>query len=450
LQAVFLQQAPKQQLRPNTTGAAAAQPAHQQQQPHWHPTTSSSSSPHPAAACTRHAAAMQQKGLPTHAAMGPPHKPPQHGGLWDAARGLYAQHKIPIILCYYGLCSSTLIVINKLAVHSLQAPVFILMSQLLFAAATVKGAALGGLLEAEPLQWALVRPFSLIILGFLGTLYANIQVLAFSNVETFITFRSSTPLVLSLFDYALLGRELPGGRSIFSLVLLIASCGGYTWFDQGFKLQAYTWLVVWFFFFTFEACYVKHMCDTVAMSNWGRVYYTNLLAGAVLAATFPFCDAEHASLLRGGLSGTQVTVLAMSCVIGVGMSHAGYLMRSNVSATAGVVVGVVCKLGSVLLNLLIWDQHASPIQLCFLALGLAGGSLFRQAPLRATAAPSGISSTSKGGAGHGHSSSGSEEEDGLIKVFEGQDASALIDSDDGSHGSHGKSGLSEPKLRTFS
>lgn len=57
-------------------------------------------------------------------------------------------------------------------------------------------------------------------------------------------------------------------------------------------------------------------------------------------------------------------------------------MRSNVSATAGVVVGVVCKIGSVVLNLLIWDQHASQVQLCFLVMGLFGGSLFKQAPLR--------------------------------------------------------------------
>lgn len=57
-------------------------------------------------------------------------------------------------------------------------------------------------------------------------------------------------------------------------------------------------------------------------------------------------------------------------------------MRSNVSATAGVVVGVVCKIGSIVLNLLIWSNHASPIQLLFLAMGLAGGSLFQQAPLR--------------------------------------------------------------------
>mgnify|MGYP001811401043 CR=1 FL=1 len=74
---------------------------------------------------------------------------------------------------------------------------------------------------------------------------ANIKVLVYSNVETFITFRSSTPLVLSVFDYLFLGRKLPGGRSIFSILLLILSCSGYTYYDQGFKLEAYTWLCVW-------------------------------------------------------------------------------------------------------------------------------------------------------------------------------------------------------------
>jgi hypothetical protein len=39
-------------------------------------------------------------------------------------------------------------------------------------------------------------------------------------------------------------------------------------------------------------------------------------------------------------------------------------------------------LGSVLLNLAIWEHHASPIQLFFLTMGLVGGSLFQQAPMR--------------------------------------------------------------------
>jgi solute carrier family 35 len=182
---------------------------------------------------------------------------------------------------------------------------------------------------------------------------ANIKVLVYSNVETFITFRSSTPLVLSVAEWALLGRELPRGRSIGAILLLMASCVGYTLNDAGFKLQAYTWLCVWYVFFLFEACYVKHVCDTVSMTNWGRVYYTNFLSCCALVLVFPFCRGEHALLRTVSVSGPQAALLLLSCIIGVCMSHAGYLMRSNVSATAGVVVGVVCKIGSVLLNLLV-------------------------------------------------------------------------------------------------
>lgn len=168
------------------------------------------------------------------------------------------------------------------------------------------------------------------------------------------------------------------------------------------------------------------------MSNWGRVYYTNILGGVFLALVFPFCSHEHAALAVSGFSVPQLVTLGLSCVVGVAMSHAGYLLRSNVSATAGVVVGVVCKIGSVLFNLLIWDQHATPIQLLFLGIGLAGGSLFRQAPLRAQPAAK-LASSSPGSP---------TEQEGLIKVFEGGAGPAGgTDSDDGSSvGSNSSSG----------
>jgi GDP-mannose transporter len=154
-----------------------------------------------------------------------------------------------------------------------------------------------------------------------------------------------------------------------------------------------------------------------------------VLAGVFLALVFPFCDHEHKAMAAAGFTGPQIFTLVLSCVVGVAMSHAGYLMRSNVSATAGVVVGVVCKIGSVLINLVLWDQHATPVQLVFLAVGLAGGSLFRQAPLRAQ--------PSIGKApGTPHSPS---EQDGLIKVFEGQPL-CTSDSDDGSSSSSGGGG----------
>lgn len=46
----------------------------------------------------------------------------------------------------------------------------ILFMQLAFAAITVKGCNICGVLDAEKLRWSLVRPFLLIVAGFLGTL----------------------------------------------------------------------------------------------------------------------------------------------------------------------------------------------------------------------------------------------------------------------------------------
>jgi hypothetical protein len=106
-------------------------------------------------------------------------------------------------------------------------------------------------------------------------------------------------------------------------------------------------------------------------------------------------------------------------------------MRSNVSATAGVVCGVVCKILSVLINLMLWDQHATPVQLLFLAVGLTGGCLFRQAPLRA--------STQAAASKQPDTPGSPSEAEGLIKVFAGQSPTCSSDSDDGGSSSGGSS-----------
>ena len=47
--------------------------------------------------------------------------------------------------------------------------------------------------------------------------------------------------MLAFFDWALLGRQLPGARSWAALLGLLLSAVGYTVFDKGFKLTAYFW-----------------------------------------------------------------------------------------------------------------------------------------------------------------------------------------------------------------
>lgn len=64
----------------------------------------------------------------------------------------------------------------------------------------------------------------------------------------------------------------------------------------------------------------------VPMSNWGRVYYTNLLSGIALLLVFPMCKSEHQMLRTYTFSHAQVSLLVLSCMIGVCMSHAGEVL----------------------------------------------------------------------------------------------------------------------------
>lgn len=170
---------------------------------------------------------------------------------------------------------------------------------------------------------------------------------------------------------------------------------------------------------------------------------TNGLAALVLAAALPWARGEHAVLRAAPWDGRQTGVLLLSCLVGLCLSHATFQLRSSVSATtvggvvtakgwrkrvpwhaarplkhrpqqlaqAGLlllarppthlcttlhtltavgaatlpqasVVGVVCKLLTVLYSMVIWGRQVSVVGMACLAVSIACGALYQQAPLR--------------------------------------------------------------------
>ena len=59
-----------------------------------------------------------------------------------------------------------------------------------------------------------------------------------------------------------------------------------------------------------------------------------------------------------------------------------WLCRGMTSATTFTLVGVVNKFLTVLLNVLIWDKHSSPIGLVAVCTCLLAGTFYQQAPRR--------------------------------------------------------------------
>merc|ERR1712083_333412 len=58
---------------------------------------------------------------------------------------------------------------------------------------------------------------------------------------------------------------------------------------------------------------------------------------------------------------SAIGAVVLSMVVGVAISYAGFNLRKLVSATSFTVVGVVCKLVTVLINDLIWSKHSNVI-----------------------------------------------------------------------------------------
>ncbi|GMH39718.1 hypothetical protein BSKO_07616 [Bryopsis sp. KO-2023] len=272
-------------------------------------------------------------------------------------RGKVRRDRMAAVLAY-ALCSSTMLLINKVAVHSLPAPSFVLICQLGSASAFVYGMAKGGWIESDKLETKKARAFLPAALSFLGVIYTNIKVLQYANVETFIVFRCSTPLLLSVCDFLFLNRELPSRYSWLCLLGILFSAIGYVASDSSFQLEALIWIFLWYIVFLFEMTYLKHLCDTVEMTNWGRVFYNNYMA------LFPLLCVGLVSREDSVVAGVEWTAgrsiaLILSCLVGIGMSYTSFWLRNMVSATAFTVIGIMCKIGTVILNYLYWDQHAS-------------------------------------------------------------------------------------------
>ena len=93
----------------------------------------------------------------------------------------------------------------------------------------------------------------------------------------------------------------------------------------------------------------------------------------------PPVSATDGSITRGGAPpGLQVAALAVSCAAGVAMSYFAFLCRAAVSATSFTVIGNVCKILTVLINVCIWDKHASPLGLGALLCCLAAAATYQQ------------------------------------------------------------------------
>lgn len=111
--------------------------------------------------------------------------------------------RVTVLIGCYSLCSSMLLILNKVAVTYVPAPSFILACQLGSCALFVKTMAIFGAVEAEPLQYEKAKKFALIVFGFIGTLFASV-----TSLKVPLTLHFLWSISSSLEPYSLYPQQL--------------------------------------------------------------------------------------------------------------------------------------------------------------------------------------------------------------------------------------------------
>ncbi|KAL2514952.1 GDP-mannose transporter GONST4 [Forsythia ovata] len=300
----------------------------------------------------------------------------------EASKQYYATSSLVV---GYALCSSLLAIINKLAITRFNYPGLLTALQYLTSALGVWILGILGFLHHDPFSLEIAKKFLPAAFVFYLAIFTNTNLLRHANVDTFIVFRSLTPLLVAIADTAFRKQPCPSKLTFLSLVIILGGAVGYVATDSAFSLTAYSWALAYLVTITTEMVYIKHMVTSLGLNTWGFVLYNNLLS-LMMAPFFWIVTGEYVDVFAALGSSSVVNwfdplaffAVSLSCVFGLLISFFGFAARKAISATAFTVTGVVNKFLTVAINVMIWDKHASPIGLVCLLVTIAGGVLYQQ------------------------------------------------------------------------
>jgi hypothetical protein len=234
------------------------------------------------------------------------------------------------------------------------------------------------------LKVAEVKQYIAIPFLFSLAIFSNMKLLETANVETFMVFRFSTPIFVSLVDFALMGKSLPSIRTWLSFALIVTGAVFYAVTDKGFSVKTYSWALIYLVTITTEMIVVKHIFTVLKMSNWTRVYLNNFLS-LIFQPWFFFLTSEQDKIPDLKFTPVAITFVLLSCFLGTALAWGGTALRVRISATSFTVVGVACKVVTEIVNLVMWEKHASELGLLALAACFLGSILFVPAASRSDA-----------------------------------------------------------------
>lgn len=331
----------------------------------------------------------------TEVSVAPPSLEPQ--STWCS--GLLKQASVYGIAAGYCLSASLLSIINKWAVMRFPYPGALTALQYFTSAAGVLICGWLKLIEHDKLELLTMWRFLPAAIIFYLSLFTNSELLLHANVDTFIVFRSAVPIFVAIGETLYLHQPWPSLKTWSSLTTIFAGSILYVITDYQFTITAYSWALAYLVSMSIDFVYIKHVVMTIGLNTWGLVLYNNLeallLFPVELLIMGELKKIKHEISDESDWYSFQVLLpVGLSCLFGLAISFFGFSCRRAISATGFTVLGIVNKLLTVVINLIIWDKHSTLVGTVGLLICMLGGIMYQQStskpkPVKETSTPEG-------------------------------------------------------------
>eukprot|EP00009_Paramoeba_aestuarina_P004799 CAMPEP_0201509658 /NCGR_PEP_ID=MMETSP0161_2-20130828/2648_1 /ASSEMBLY_ACC=CAM_ASM_000251 /TAXON_ID=180227 /ORGANISM="Neoparamoeba aestuarina, Strain SoJaBio B1-5/56/2" /LENGTH=315 /DNA_ID=CAMNT_0047904677 /DNA_START=64 /DNA_END=1011 /DNA_ORIENTATION=- len=299
----------------------------------------------------------------------------------SAETSLFQFNALASILSY-SFCSGSLLLFNKVVLWYIPCGPFITATQFLFCIVVIFTLHLLKVVQIEEITPDVAKKYGMYVFIFVAGVYVNMQSLKMSNVDVVIVFRAMTPLIVAVCEYLFMGRAFPTMRSLGALLCIVLGTTWYVYCDTDTSMVAYGWVTLYMVLIALEMLWGKKIVGDVKVNLTTSVFCTNLFAFFPMVLLGYLRD-DYAEIDPDWFTPNALFLLFVSCAISAGIGYSGWWCRTVVTAAAFTLVGTVNKILTVVLNIAIWDKHASFIGTLGLFACLAGGSFYQQAPMRA-------------------------------------------------------------------
>lgn len=283
----------------------------------------------------------------------------------------------------YCLSASLLSIINKWAVMKFPYPGALTALQYFTSAFGVFVCGRLKWVEHDSLDLMTMWRFLPAAIIFYLSLFTNSELLLHANVDTFIVFRSAVPIFVAVGETLFLHQPWPSLKTWASLATIFGGGVIYVLTDYRFTVMAYSWALAYLVSMTIDFVYIKHVVMTIGLNTWGLVLYNNLEALLLfpleLLIMGELKKIEHEIADESDWHSFGVVLpVGLSCLFGLAISFFGFSCRKAISATGFTVLGIVNKLLTVVINLVIWDKHSTFVGTVGLLICMLGGVLYQR------------------------------------------------------------------------